>query len=142
MKHKIKIPITDTRTIAEVQKDFSKVFPYLKLEFFDTPHKSNEASHKSKMYSHDKLLKACRQKHTDGSIEINEFETVSALESKLWDKFGLSAQVFRKSGNLWIETSLTDSWTLLRQNEEGREFSSLKHIAKEDLDLTDRDKWA
>jgi len=83
--------------------------------------------------------------HSQGSLTVKETDKVSDLEKVLWDQFGLSAQVFRKSGNLWIETSLTDSWTLSRQNKEGKEMSqthngSVYKQAEED-DLTDRDKW-
>jgi hypothetical protein len=137
----MKLHIKDTRSVAEVQKEFSKSFPYLKIEFFDIQHVDTKASPKSKMFPHDKKLSVCRKKHNEGSVEVNPAYTVSQLEIELWDKFGLSTQVFRKSGNLWIETSLTDSWTLQRQNDEGQEFSNGKYKQKEDLDLTDRDKW-
>jgi hypothetical protein len=33
--------------------------------------------------------------------------------------------VFRKSGKTWLETSVTDDWTLKRQNEEGMELSRM-----------------
>ncbi|MFZ9982087.1 MAG: hypothetical protein ACO3FI_08660 [Cyclobacteriaceae bacterium] len=36
---------------------------------------------------------------------------------------GLLVKIFRKSGNVWIETSLTDDWTLERQNEEGKSMT-------------------
>ena len=32
------------------------------------------------------------------------------------EKLKLSAQVFRKSGKIWLETTFTDSWTLKKQN--------------------------
>jgi hypothetical protein len=38
--------------------------------------------------------------------------------------YGLSVQVFRKSGNVWLETSATDNWTLRQQNNEGAELST------------------
>jgi hypothetical protein len=138
----MKLHIRDSRTIADVQKEFSKEFPYLKLEFFDAIHQDNKPTPKSRMYGHDKKLSACRKKHTDGEVEIAPAFTVSQLETELWNNFGLSVQVFRKSGTLWIETSLTDSWSLKRQNEEGQEFSNGDYQQKEDLDLSDRDKWA
>ena len=138
----MELAIKDSRTIAEVQKDFNRQFPYLKLEFFDAVHKDKAPSPKSKMFPHDKKLLSCRKVHLDGTLDLNPEFTVSQLENELWNKFGLSAQVFRKSGNLWIETSLTDSWTLERQNEEGLEFSSGNNPKKDDLDLTDRDKWS
>ena len=35
--------------------------------------------------------------------------------------FGLSAQVFRLSGDVWLETTSTDNWTLEEQNSTGQE---------------------
>jgi hypothetical protein len=37
--------------------------------------------------------------------------------------FNLSVQVFRKSAGTWIETSVTDDWTLKQQNDEGKDLS-------------------
>jgi hypothetical protein len=34
--------------------------------------------------------------------------------------------VFRKSGNLWLETTMTDDWTLQQQNDHGYEISTGK----------------
>jgi hypothetical protein len=33
-------------------------------------------------------------------------------------------QVFRKSGNVWLETSATDAWSLKQQNQEGMDLST------------------
>jgi hypothetical protein len=42
---------------------------------------------------------------------------VGELEHAFNVKFGLSAQVFRKSGEIWLQTTTTDTWTLAKQNE-------------------------
>jgi len=56
----------------------------------------------------------------------------------LMDRFGLAAQVFRKSGRVWLETIRTDNWTLNDQNKHGRELSEepiKDEEAGEDYDL-------
>ena len=50
---------------------------------------------------------------------------VSELEKQFNDKLQLSAQVFRKAGKSWLETTFTDSWSLRKQNLEGMELSKL-----------------
>ncbi len=140
----MEILITDSRTISDVQSDFNKEFPFLKVEFFDAPHRTEKALPKSKMFPHDKKIGSCRRIHSAGKVNVTGSNTVSSFESELWKKFGLSAQVFRKSGSLWIETSLTDSWTLERQNREGLEMSKTHRNAykeAEERDFSDRDKW-
>lgn len=136
--------INDSRTIRELQQEFNNTFPFLKLEFFDVPHAEKKALPKSRMIPNDRKIGTIRKNHREGKLIITENETVSQLENDLWNNFGLSAQVFRKSGNLWIETSLTDSWTLERQNREGYEMSNgyeSPYRKGEDLDPGDRDKW-
>jgi hypothetical protein len=50
---------------------------------------------------------------------------VSELEKQFNDKLQLSAQVFRKAGKSWLETTFTDGWSLRKQNLEGMEISEL-----------------
>lgn len=139
----MKLLIKDSRTLAELQKEFNAEFPYLKIEFFETPHEKNRGALKSKMYSNSRTVASCRKKHDEGEISIARNETVAQLEQEFWDRFNLSVQVFRKSASLWIETTLTDAWTLDRQNTEGHELSDHKTPKEisDDLDITDRDKW-
>lgn len=143
MQAVMNIEIKDSRLLNEIQKEFNREFPYLKIEFFESPHKRKEALPKSKMYASNRQIGTCRRIHEEGPITVEGHDTVAKFEQAMWDNFGLSVQVFRRSGNLWIETSLTDSWTLERQNKEGLELSVHRNPYKdaEENDLTDRDKW-
>jgi hypothetical protein len=49
------------------------------------------------------------------------------LERLFEQEFGLHVQVFRKSGNIWLMTTVSDSLTLEEQNFKGLE--SLRHHA-------------
>jgi hypothetical protein len=115
--------VKNNMTIAELQKQFSDGFPYLKLEFFDIPRPSVNKLSKLHMFSPGRFLGACRKLSNEGAIMINPEDTVEKLEQIFWNEFGLTAEVFRKSGNLWIETSLSNFWTLKLQNEEGKALS-------------------
>lgn len=119
----MKLQIANKITVGELQRQFSAEFPYLKVEFFNVPRVTNNQLSKLHIYGSHKTLGACRKNTKEGFIEISGNDTVEKLERTLWDEYGLSAEVFRKSGNLWIETSLSNAWTLNLQNEEGRMFS-------------------
>ena len=54
---------------------------------------------------------------------IDENLTVAEMEMGFKKQFGVNMQVYRKSGNVWIETTLTDKWTLKKQNQEGEQMS-------------------
>ncbi|MBL7902798.1 MAG: hypothetical protein JNK73_12440 [Bacteroidia bacterium] len=119
----MKISINDHRKIHAIQDEFNEVFPYLKIEFFSKPHASGGPSSKKMMKSSSKTLGECRTIHNKGSITISPEMTVDELEQRFMDVYGLSIQVFRKSGKVWLETTITDGWTLEKQNEQGKELS-------------------
>lgn len=125
----MKIIINDRRKIFAIQEDFNTMFPYLKLEFFAKPHKIGGPSAKKFMKSSSKTLGECRTIHKKGTITITPKMTVSDLEQNFADTFGLSVQVFRKSGKVWLETTVTDSWTLEEQNRQGEALSNKQAAA-------------
>lgn len=56
-------------------------------------------------------------------ISFSDQTSVQELEKQMEEGFGLHVQVFRRSGNIWLETTVTDEWTLAFQNEQGQELS-------------------
>ena len=122
--------ISSKLPISDVQKTFSSTFPFLKIEFF-------RSGSLHQLLPGDQDIREAEKKITEGSIEITGEMKVSELERALNRLFPLHAQVFRRSGNIWLETTMTDNWTLARQNEHGREISapgSKKDPARNDYD--------
>ena len=119
----MKITINDHRKIFAIQEEFNQLFPYLKLEFFSKPHKPGGATSKKFVKHNSKTLGECRTIHNTGEITIVPGMTVSELEQGFGDVYGLGVQVFRKSGKSWLETTVTDNWTLEEQNNQGEELS-------------------
>ncbi|MCX8080373.1 MAG: hypothetical protein N3F09_03955 [Bacteroidia bacterium] len=120
---KISINGKENLCIADIQKEFETAFPYLKIEFFRKKHKSYEGSPKADLL--DKNTPINKLTSRKGSIEIHEDLTVNEVEKIFEDAFGLHVQIFRKSGKSYLETSVTDGWTLKKQNEVGKEISEL-----------------
>lgn len=119
------IAIHSTTKIAQLQEEFNKTFPFLKLEFFKHAHKAQEGNARQDLISPADSAQTVSRKESNENVLIHEDMTVSELEQLLSHYFGLSAQVFRKSGRSWLETTVTDDWTLKRQNEQGYELSLL-----------------
>ncbi len=119
----MKLIIDNSKRISDVQRQFNSIFPYLKIQLFKKPHQNAQGSPKSDMINESILLSQLN--HTDGNVEIDGEMTVQELESLFNNLFNLNIQVFRKSGKSWLETTVTDSWTLNKQNEEGEELSSM-----------------
>lgn len=112
------------RQISEVQQDFSNAYPFLKIEFFRNGMKRQSRYPANlKIGSHARLKESWVWKKDNGSLDFDDAMTVLELEEAFMDQFGLSVQVFRKSGNIWLETTMTDHWSLKRQNDHGKEIS-------------------
>ncbi len=108
--------------LSLIKKEFNSAFPYLKLEFFKERHDLNKGNHRNQLIKEDLLLKPL--KTNTSNIEVDENMPVSTLEELFNQLYGVSVQVFRKSGKIWLETTVTDDWTLKKQNEEGKELST------------------
>lgn len=117
------LTINNSMTLLQVQEAFSQAFPYLKLEFFTEAHKPGEGSSQAQMvpkqWDATLVIKDIQETSTLMELSINATDTVAHLEEALEENFGLHAQVFRKSGNTWLETTRSDDQTLQTQNERG-----------------------
>ena len=130
----MRLEIYEERLIKEVQKDFTSAYPFLKIEFFKNGAiRQDRYLAKQKIDSQQKLKYSWFWKKDKGCLEIEDSLSVLELENAFMDEFVLSAQVYRKSGNVWLETTMTDNWTLKQQNDHGREISmGIKPINDED----------
>lgn len=109
----------DTR-IGMIKTDFNRQYPFLKIDFL-----KGNALTKTRAHEFEKL----NALNTLQNIDIDKKRTVAELKKDFKDVFGLTAEIFRKSGNVWIETSLTDDWTLEQQNSEAEYLS--QHSGKQ-----------
>src|SRR5690242_12815270 len=97
--------INGERLISEVQHDFNSAYPFLKLEFFRNGQQNEIGYVASQKISQDrKLSDSWIRKKDVGCLDVNDSMTVLELENAFMDEFGLGVQVFRKSGNIWLET--------------------------------------
>lgn len=105
----------------DIKKQFNFYYPYLKLEFYSKPIAKQTKKDSPEINSKSNIV---NQFNCKGTINISGSRTVRELESDI-AALGLYGQVLRKSGHMWIETVLTNDWTLQHQNYEGEQISSL-----------------
>lgn len=111
--------IQDKRTLKETQKEFNQKFPFLQIKFYAEKHNPGETSPVQQKLNNDLTIGEVRTVHSEGDLSVNANQKISTLEKAFLDEFGLNVQVFRKSGNLWLQTSKTDHWTLGEANRKG-----------------------
>ncbi|MEP6845392.1 MAG: hypothetical protein ABI861_05290 [Panacibacter sp.] len=108
--------------VSDVQRNFTAHFPYLRLKFLKTASEKKSNSTDSTLADAGLTLTAKIVDHNK-KVLINETMTVAELTSAFNDYFGVQIEVLRKSGNVWLETNLTNNWTLQQQNKMGESIS-------------------
>ncbi len=108
----------------DVKRQFNFYYPYLKLELYSNPFVKQNYATKKEWVELNGKSNTLNQFNCNGVININGHRTVRELETDI-AALGLYGQVLRKSGHMWIETVLTNDWTLQHQNYEGEQISSL-----------------
>ena len=121
----MQLKITTKQTISEVKAAFHALLPYMKIEFFHHSHAQGEGSPKTDMIQGDVRIIDLVEGHDHGTIEFKDSTLVYELEEKLQNYFGLNVQIFRKSGKLWLESTISDNWTLDKVRKEAEEFESI-----------------
>lgn len=119
----MEIVIRDDRKVSTIQDEFNSVFPYLRIEFYVKSNKLGSAFTKKFINQDGKTLGECRILRTKGALKITPDMTVVDLENGFKELYGLGVEVFRQSGKVWLETTVTDGWTLEEQNKQGESLS-------------------
>lgn len=122
----LKLKISPERTIAQVQKQFNDAFPHVKLVFFHKRHQAYEGSAAKDMINEpDVLLGTLSKRVKEAEFLIEPTMPTWQLERLFETEYGLHVQLFRQSGNLWLETSRTDDLSIEQQNAKGH--ASTRH---------------
>ena len=122
--------IAPTRQVSELQLEFNNAFPFLRIEFFRQAEGSYLKHSTANKLPATMQVGNCQLVKTEGDITITEETKVGDLENKFLKEFSLNIQVFRRSGTIWLETTMTDKWTLKQQNDHGREISTEKNTTQ------------
>jgi len=136
----MKIRIFREQTISEVQEAFTKAYPFLKLVFFTKPHKAFKGSH-AKFLIEDREIKlaSLEKQPKDGVLYLEPEMPVWQVERLFEEEFGLHVQVFRKSGNTWLQTSVTDSMSLEQQNAKGKSSENVHFEFVDPIDYREQE---
>jgi hypothetical protein len=119
----MKIILRSERTIKDVKEEFTRVYPFLKIEFFTKKQNPGENSQQTEEIDPSTELIEVSGVLREGAIDINPTDTVKEVEYKFEHQYGLPAHIYRKQNGVWLETTVTDDLTLQEQNTWGREAS-------------------
>lgn len=130
----MKINIQKNVTVDAIKQQFTSAFPFLKLEIFKRKSTPGHLSVDHIVAPGDALIQDVQPLLCTGVLNIYANTKVSELEHELASRFLLIAQIFRRSKNVWLETTATDNWTLQQQNDHGRKMSECSPDTEEPED--------
>ena len=111
--------ITESTTIKEIEKGLHDHFPFLRFEFF-LMDRGNPAS--KKPMEQNRALKDICPGCGDLEIKITGETRLGEMVAE-FEKLGIQMDPYRKSGKVWIKTTLTLDWSLSAQNSAGKSLS-------------------
>ncbi len=112
--------IYNAKQLKDLQIEFNEAFPYLKIEFFNKPHEDGNGSNEEDILDNELTVGEVRDNDVSGFIPIDGKLPVGIFEKLFQNNFGLYVQVYRKSHGKWLQTWVTDIWTLEEQNNRGK----------------------
>lgn len=107
--------ITKQTKLSDFQQMFRIFFPHLKLMFFINKHSKFAFSPFYEEILCDYTMEEINANFNDNEIMLTGEETVADFEARMENDFGIHVQVLRKAGDAWVQTTATDSWTLMRE---------------------------
>ena len=110
------LKIERNMTIDQVNHNLHTKFPYLKLVFFKQDNNNEEDNSENRITALYTPLIDIYPNLRNALINLNGNLQVRNLETKINEITGARVQVFRRSGNVWLETLTTDNKTLADLN--------------------------
>ncbi|MFP5470823.1 MAG: hypothetical protein ACLGGV_04445 [Bacteroidia bacterium] len=114
--------ISDDKSLKQLKEEFQGKFPHLSINFYQKAHKTSEGNTNEQMLDENLTIATVRTIHNEGDMSIDGHLKTSTFEQQFRDKFGVNVQVFRKAKDIWLQTTVTDHWTLAEQERAALEY--------------------
>ncbi len=101
--------------LSKIKEWFSTSFPNLKIEVFKEKHKDFKGNEAASLIKEDNIVVSLKDQTTESSFSLFEDYSTALVEHMFLAKLNINAQVYRKSGRVWLQTTTTDNWTLKEQ---------------------------
>lgn len=108
------ITITPETKLGEVRDAFALQFPLLSLRFFETAVNfiSGKVMEGKRIVDMQKSFRELNPEIENVTILVAPETKVKILETIFYEKTGIFLQIYRQSGQIWLQTTATDSMTL------------------------------
>ena len=131
----MEFPILPQTHLYEIQQRFNKRFPYLKLEFLGRTRVDGHPGVIDPIHT----IADLKSHFPSTSLSLTADMTTGQVEELFREKVGLNAEVFRKSGRVWLRTTATDYRTLQEQNQMGIDAENPERETREPIDYHEQE---
>lgn len=128
----MKLDFNQNTTIGDLKAQFNTQFKHVKLEFYNRSHTARSGSLPVDQVPDHVLLKEFMKEGTAVHAEFEKTIKISDLEKVFEQDFNLHVQVFRHYGNSWLQTTMSDHWTLQMAEMAAEELEELKQTKLND----------
>lgn len=111
------LKVTDYHRISDIQDKFNECFPFLKLEFYQSPHSWKEGSANTDCFHENEKIGHIRNLHHPEILDIKSWHRTGDVEQLFKQKLNLNVQIFRRDGNRWVQSTESDALTLKQQSD-------------------------
>ena len=115
----MKFQIDESTKIHDVQRAFSKAYPFLKLDFNQSMYPEQHVAQVSERIHRHNFINKESGLSAPFTLNMNQYRTVSEMEQDVHEIFGISARVLRKTGRNLVADSVSDDRTLEMHNQPG-----------------------
>jgi hypothetical protein len=134
----MKITINSESKVKDLKTQFHSNFSELKIELFKPGHQISGGQAKTGILDNEQVISELTDFQLNSSFEFDGDTKISEFEKGFRSHFNVAVQVFRKSGNLYLETTETDSWSLAESQEEALKSQTI--VSDTHTNLRDRDQ--
>jgi hypothetical protein len=136
----MQLAILKNATVGVTQDAFHAEFPYLKIAFFSRSHREHGSNSARQMIGdRNQLLADLPGFRSEGLLAIEPHMRTWEVEKMIEENTGLHVQLFRKSGNTWLETSVSDHLSLEEQSERARAQEEYRQPFVDPMDYREQD---
>jgi hypothetical protein len=137
----MKLEISPDKTLRDIKTAFTQAWPHLKLVFFTKSHEAHTGSNAKFMIDNENLTLAEVAPMVKGTagLYLEQETPVWQLERLFEEEYGLHVQVFRKSGTVWLETTVSDDLTLEQQEARGKASDRASETNIDPIDYREQD---
>jgi hypothetical protein len=123
----MEININQETSIGEIKSQFQSHFKSVRIEFYHHAHEKGKGSSKDDQIQDHVKLNELVKTPSHIHMEFDKTIKISDLEKIFDQDCGLHIQVFRKYGDSWLQTTLSDHWTLQMAEIAAKELETIKN---------------